>query len=188
MSPRLAPPRLVPGDLDLLERRARELASGAGGGGEEEAGNDRLVAFHLGANPCAVDAGAVERALPRIPSVLPVPGLDGSERAITWVDERPVPVVDLAGAAAGAERAAPLLSGLPAVVLGTAHGPVAVAVDGPLELREERQAGAAPAAGGEEAGGEEGGLRPRLRGRLADGTSVLDPAWMVAWAGRAARP
>jgi chemotaxis signal transduction protein len=188
MSPRLAPPRLVPGDLDLLERRARELASGAGGGGEEEAGNDRLVAFHLGANPCAVDAGAVERALPRIPSVLPVPGLDGSERAITWVDERPVPVVDLAGAAAGAERAAPLLSGLPAVILGTAHGPVAVAVDGPLELREERQAGAAPAAGGEEAGGEEGGLRPRLRGRLADGTSVLDPAWMVAWAGRAARP
>jgi len=182
VNPPLAPPRLVPGDLDLLERRARELASGETGGGEE-AGNDRLVAFRLGGSPCAVDAGAVERAIPRIPSVLPVPTADGSERAITWVDERPVPVADLAGAAAGAERAAPLLSGLPAVVLGTPHGPVAVAVDGPLELREDRLAGAASAAGEEEPG-----FRPRLSGRLADGTSVLDAGWMVAWAGRAARP
>ncbi|HSN91434.1 MAG TPA: chemotaxis protein CheW [Anaeromyxobacteraceae bacterium] len=180
--PGIEPPRLIPGDIEMLERRARALASGGPGEADEVAG-DRLVAFRLGGNPCAVDALAVERALPRIPPVLPVPAMDGFERAITWVDERPMPVADLAGAAAGEARAAPDLSGLPAIVVATPQGPVAVAVDGPLELREDRLAGSAPPAREDEPG-----LRPRLRGRLPDGTSVLDEEWMAAWAARAVRP
>jgi chemotaxis signal transduction protein len=180
--PPLAPPRLLAGDVDLLERRARELAAGVAEDGEEGR-LERVVAFRLGDRPCAVDAGAVERALVRIASVLPVPSADGSERAIIWVEERPIPVVDLAGAVGGAERAAALLPGLPAVVLETPEGPVAVAVDGPIELREERLVGAAPLAREEAAG-----PRPRLAGRLGDGTSVLDASWMVAWARRSARP
>lgn len=178
----LAPPRLVAEDIGLLERRARELATGSDEGGEEGR-LDRLVAFRLGDRPCAVDAAVVERAIARLASVLPIPAADGTERAVTWVDECPIPVVDLAGAAGGAERAAALLPGLPAVVLSTSDGPVAVAVDGPIELLEDRLS--ATAAPGQD---DAGSLRPRLCGSLADGTSVLDASWMVGWAGRAARP
>lgn len=179
-SPRPAPPRLVPQDLEVLERRARELAAGEERP-DERASGERLVLFRILGLPCAVAAAPVERAVSRLLGATPVPTAEGTDRTVAFVEEQPLPVADLAGAASGAERSAAELAGAPALVLATPEGPVAVAVEGPLDLREDRLAGAAR-------GGEEratAGLR--LAGRLADGTSVLDPDWLLAWAGRVAR-
>jgi chemotaxis signal transduction protein len=173
---------VVASDLGVLEDRARALAADAAA--DDAAGSgQRLVAFRLGGRPCAVSAGAVERAVSRLPPGLDVPSSDGAERPVTWVDERPVLVADLAGALSGAPRRAAALAGSPAVVVTTPDGAVAVAVEGPLELREEDlRAVSSP---GDDAGQ---GLRPRVSGALADGTSVLDPMWLVGWAARAAQP
>jgi hypothetical protein len=179
-SSRLTPPRLVPRDLEILERRARELVSGDGQA-DDRAGAERLVLFRVLGLPCAVPAAPVERALSRLLGATPVPTADGRDRIVAFVEEQPLPVADLAGAASGAERPAAELSGAPALVLTTPEGPVAVAVEGPLDLREDRLAGAAQAADERAAAGL------RLAGRLADGTSVLDAAWLLAWAARVAR-
>ena len=173
-------PRLAPRDVEILEQRARALAGGAGGD-EGEAGRVRLVQFRLAGGACGVEAAAVERAVSRLAGAVAVPMADGTERAVAFVDERPVPVADLAGALAGARRRASELSGAPALVVGSPQGSVAVAVDGPLELAE-----AAVAAAAAEASGSPDA--PRLLGRLADGTVLLDPAWLAAWAGRAVAP
>ncbi len=179
---RLAPARIVPEDVDVLELRALALAAPAGlHDAEEEAGRSRLVLFHLLGLPCALDATAVERAVARLTGATSIPTTAGADRAVAFVEEQPVPVVDLAGAAEGAARRAEELAGGPALVLSTPAGPVALAVEAPLDLREERLSGAVA----EELESGVAGLR--LAGRLADGTSVLDAGWLVEWAGKAAR-
>ncbi len=171
-------PRIVVGDEEILARRARALASGRDGEGDAAAAT-RLVAFRLRGRACAVASGVVARAI-----VLAAPGAvpvaDGAERAVAFVEERPVPVADLAGATAGRARAAPSLSGAPALVVETAEGPVAVAVEGPLELAEDRLAAAAAPGAAEEV--------PRLAGRLAGGAVLVDAAWLAQWAAEAVRP
>jgi hypothetical protein len=59
----------------------------------------------------------------------------------------------------------------------TATGEVAVVVDGPLDLAEDRLLAAT--ADGAAAG------PVRLAGRLAGGAALLDPDWLPAWAGEA---
>lgn len=178
MTERLPVPRLLPSDVELLERRARALA--AGGAGEERAGGEALlVGFHLGERPCALDSAVVERAVSRLAPPVAVPLAGGGERLVAFVEERPVPVVDLAGLVAGAPRAAAVLAGRPAVVVTTGIGSVAVAVDGPLDLLEDRLV-AVTAAGDEAA--------IRVAGRLAGGGTALDAAWLQGWAEKAARP
>jgi chemotaxis signal transduction protein len=175
---RLPLPRVVPGDAEVLERRARALAAGEAGE-DSGAGLLRLVAFRLGGRPCAVDSAVVARAVV-LASPMAIPVADGSERPVAFVEERPLPVADLAGAAAGGTRAAAALSGAPALVLETADGMVAVAVEGPLELAEDRlAAAAAPGATGEV---------PRVAGRLAGGAALVDAPWLSAWAAKAVRP
>jgi hypothetical protein len=172
-------PRVVPGDAQVLERRARALASGRE---VDEALADlvALVSFRLRGRPCAVESAVVDRAVV-LAAPFAVPLADGSERAVAFVEERPLPVVDLAGTSAGSPRPAAELAGAPALVVGTPEGPVAVAVEGPVELAEDAiSAGAVQGA----AGGED----LRLAGRLAGGAALVDAAWLVAWAGKAARP
>ncbi|HUL58706.1 MAG TPA: hypothetical protein VLU43_05500 [Anaeromyxobacteraceae bacterium] len=174
-------PRLVPRDVEVLEQRARDLASGV----EEGAGDAarlRLVEFRLAGGACGIEARAVEHAVSRLSGAVAVPMSDGTERAVAFVNERPVPVADLAGTLAGKGRSAAELSGAAALVVASPRGPVAVVVEGPLELAEAAMVAAAP---GEAAQAADG---PRLAGRLADGTSLLDPEWLAAWAGRAVAP
>jgi hypothetical protein len=64
-------------------------------------------------------------------------------------------------------------------VVTTGIGSVAVAVDGPLDLLEDRLAALAVA-------GESGPIR--AAGVLAGGCTALDAAWVQAWAEKAARP
>jgi len=177
---RLPVPTIVAEDADALERRARALAAGDRDGREDAAGLLRLVTFRLGGAPCAVETGPIERAVV-LPAPVAVPLADGGERPVAFVDERPVPVVDLAGFAAGAPRRAEALGGAPALVVATDGGPVAVAVEGPLELAEDRLAAAAAP---ERAAGD--GVR--LAGRLAGGAALLDADWLRAFAGKAAAP
>jgi hypothetical protein len=177
---RIAPARIVPRDLERLQERARSLAADADAG-EAEAGTTRLVLFRIQGLPCAIDAAPVTRAVSRLHGATPVPTASGRDRTVAFVEEQPLPVADLAGAASGMDRGAAALAGAPALVLATPDGPVAVSVEGPLDLREERLAGSVPAGLESVAGGL------RLSGRLADGTSVVDPAWLVAWASKAAR-
>jgi hypothetical protein len=163
--------------VDVLERRACELASRATL--EPVSAEQRAVSFQLRGRPCAVDASVVERALARLTRPLTVPVADGVDRMVAFIDERPMPVVDLAGMAAGRVRGAAALEGRPAVVVSTGLGPVAVAVDGPLELLEDHlAAGAAP--------GDPAEIR--TVGVLGGGAIALDPAWLQEWAEKAARP
>lgn len=176
MTTSLRVPELIPRDPELLERRARELATGAVA---EEATRvlDRLVSFTLGGAACAVDAAVLERAVARLARPLPVPREAGADRLVAFVDERPVPVVDLCAYAAGQARAPEALEAQPALLVITTVGPVAVAVDGPLELVEDHLAFAAE-------GGDPAPIR--AAGRLSSGLLALDPAWLQDWAEKAA--
>jgi chemotaxis signal transduction protein len=180
VSGRLPVPRVRFRDAEVLEARARALAGGAAaeGGGARPL---RVVTFRLRGRACAVDASAVERAVV-LASPFGVPLADGSERPVAFVEERPVPVADLAGATAGAPRRTEELAGAPALVVATPGGPVAVAVQGPLDLAEEALREAAPA------DGEPEGEGLRVAGRLAGGAALLDAAWLGAWARKAASP
>ena len=179
MTGRLPIPRIVPGDEAVLEQRARALASTAEPGEVDAERLLRLVAFRLRGAACAVESAVVARAVV-LSAPLAIPVADGSERPVAYVEERPVPVADLAGAACGRARPASALSGAPAVVVETPDGPVAVAVEGPLELAEDRLAASAPQGGGEEV--------PRVAGRLGGGADLVDARWLAAWAAKAVRP
>jgi hypothetical protein len=171
-------PRLVALEPDRLEARARALAAPADAAGDETSGLVHVVAFRLGPLACAVLTSVVERAVVGLSRPLGVPLGTGGERAVVFVEEMPLPVADLTGHAAGAQRTAAALEGAPALVITTDGGAIAVAVDGPLDLAEDRLAARQPPIDGE---------RVRLAGRLAGGASLLDAAWLVAWAREAVR-
>jgi len=177
VSARLTSPRVTVMDAELLEHRARKLAAGAAA--EDDAtGIVRVVTFRLRGRACAVETAIVERAVV-LSAPFAVPVADGSERAVAFVEERPVPIADLAGVVDRAPRRAARLAGSPAIVVETSGGPVAVAVEGPIELAEDRLSGAA-----EERAGEDD---LRLAGILASGAVLLDAPWLAAWAERSAR-
>ncbi len=178
MTTSLTVPELRIADLDVLERRARDLATGSVSEGLSQ-GEERLVSFRLRGRPCAVDARVVERAVARLARPLPVPLQEGGERLVAFVEERPVPVVDLEGWATGTPRDAAALEAHPVLLVTTDLGPVAVAVEGPLELLEDHVALTA-------VGNDPAPLR--MLGVLAGGTDALDPAWLREWAERTAQP
>ncbi len=167
--------RIRSGARAALEAAARDLARAEGEAAESGPGL-QAVAFGLGGERCAVEASAVARAVRRLGAVVPVPLAGGGERLVAFVDERPVPVIDLSRG-----RSPEDLPGAPALLVSLETGPVAVAVEGPLELSEAPIALAAqPVPDDPE--------RPRLVGRLADGTSVVDADWMRRFAARALAP
>jgi hypothetical protein len=137
------------------------------------------VTFRLDEVACAVEAALVERAVLRLSVLMSVPLSDGGERAVAFVDECPVPVLDLAGFAARRLRGADGLRGLPALVIAGPEGRVAIAVDGPVELAQESLAAAAA---------EDAGDRIPIAGRLAGGAALLRSAWLLEWVGKAAAP
>jgi chemotaxis signal transduction protein len=173
----LPQPRIVVGDAEALERRARALAEPEA---EEAAAGDalRVVVFRLGGARCAVDAAVVERAVVALAHPFAVPLASGEERTVAFVEERPVAVVDLAGAAGAGPRSAAALGGCPALVLRAAESAVAVVVDGPLELAEDRVVASA-------VDPDDGGVAVRIAGRLASGAALVDGGWLAAWAGKA---
>lgn len=181
MSGRALPvPRLVPRGVAELERRARALAAGAEADAGPAAAALPVVTFRLAGATCALVTAVVERAVSRLAAVVPVPLAAGGERAVVFVEDRPLPVLDLAGLAAGSPRAAGALAGQPALVLPAAAGAAVVVVEGPLELAEE-----ALVASAVEDAVDEG--RVRLAGRLAGGAQLLDAGWLLEWAGKAIR-
>jgi hypothetical protein len=173
---RLAPARIATRDVAELERRAGALATGEV---ESQAAPSGAlsVTFRLGGVPCGLEASAVERAVLRLATVFAVPLAAGGERTAAFVDERALPVVDLVRPA----RDVQTLRDAPALVLAIDSGPIAVAVEGPLELSEAALAVATEPAAAD-------GDAPRLSGRLADGTSVLDAGWVRRFASRALSP
>jgi chemotaxis signal transduction protein len=186
VTPALPVPRIVVDDVEALDRRAAALAAPP----PDEAHTDvlRVVVFRLGATTCAVEAAAVERAVVALASPFAVPLASGGDRTVAFVEERPVPVVDLVAFAAAGGGASARHSGdarapdaRPALVLRTADGPVAALVDGPLELAEDRLTATAI----EDSGAAAAGVL--LAGRLAGGGALVDAAWLAAWAWKAAR-
>jgi hypothetical protein len=158
--------------VEVLEGRARALAA-EGRGVAEASDAVQAVTFHLGRVACAIEAALVARAVLRLGGLVAVPLGDGAERAVAFVDERPVPVLDLAGFAARAPRPAEALAGRPALVIAARAGEVALAVDGPLDLANEALV---PCAGGD------AGERVPVAGRLAGGAALLASAWVSEWA------
>lgn len=173
---RLAPPRLRidPGDEARLASQARTVAGGAAA--PDLAGLAvALVTFTVGGRACAVEAGAVERAVARLGPTSAVPLAGGGARLVAWVDEQPVAVTDLGALAGLAPRAPAALALAPAFLVETPLGVVAVAVEGPLELAEDRLALAA----GQALAGLPG---LGLAGRLAGGAALLSSTWLLACA------
>jgi len=171
------PFRIRPGGRAALEAAARALAGRDEDAGESVAGL-LAVTFRLGGDRCAVEAGVVQRAVLRLGGVVPVPLAAGGERLVAFVEERPVPVVDLSRPG---PRTPEDLSAAPALLLSLESGPVAVAVEGPLDLSE------APIAQAAESAREDPEV-PRLVGRLADGVSLIDAEWMRRFAARTLAP
>jgi hypothetical protein len=180
VSPRLLPPvRIVPRDPEILERRARVLAGAAEESTDEGSAQAcAYLLFRVTNLPCAVEMSAVMRAVSRLGRVVSVPVAGGADRAVAFVEERPFAVVDLITTGGAPSRSVEELRHAPALVLAAAAGPVAVAVEGPLELAEEPVVDLSPAA---EKGESD---LPRLRGRLASGASLYDAKWLIAWAAR----
>lgn len=174
---RIPLPRLLVRDAAALERRARALADA--GSAERAEATEPFVAFRLGGHPCAVRAEVVSRAVVALARPVLVPLAGGGERAVAFVDERPLSVVDLAGFAAGGARGADALAGVPALVVDGGAAPVAVAVEGPLELVEDRVAARAPEPAG-------GGVR--IAAVLASGAALVDGRWLAALAAGTATP
>lgn len=173
---RLAPPRLRvdPAGEARLARQARALARGEeGGAADGAAGSLQVVTFALGGQALAVAARVVERAVARLGATAAVPLGGGGQRLVAWVEEVPVPVTDLGALAGLPARGAEALSRAPALVVATAAGPVALAVEGPLSLAEARLALGA-------GGALEGAAGLGLAGRLDGGAALLDGAWLAA--------
>jgi hypothetical protein len=172
----LTPASIAIADQAELERRAGALARG--GAAEDAAPTGSVsVTFRLGGARCAIEASTVDRAVLRLGAVFVVPLASGGERAATFVDERPLPVIDLLRPARGLEG----LRGAPALVVALEAGPVALAVEGPLDLSDaavEAAAEPSPLDGDD----------PPLVGRLSDGAALLDPRWLRRFAARAFAP
>ncbi len=179
---RLAPPRLRvdPADEARLSSQARTVALGAAALDVDRL-DVALVTFSVGGRACALEARAVERAVARLGLTSAVPLAGGGARLVAWVDEQPVAVTDLAALAGLASRTAAALALAPAFLIATPLGTVAVAVEGPLELAEDRLALAAGPA-------LEGLPGLGLAGRLANGAALLSAAWLVACAAGAPPP
>ncbi len=171
----IPPVRIAVADAEELERRAVALASG-------EAAREAApvaaasVTFRLGGVPCAVEAAAVERAVLRLATVVAVPLAAGGARTAAFIDERPLPVVDLRRPV----REPAALGDAPALVIAGPTGAVVLAVEGPLDLTEAPVTAAAEPTAGDE--------RPRIAGRLADGTALFDTAWIRRLASLALAP
>lgn len=175
---RIAPVHVLTRDPDVLERRARALAAGGAGAEEERPADLVLVAFRLGSLPCAVETRIVQRVVARLGGAILVPRADGGERLVSFVEERPVAVADLVSLGCDGPRAPAGIADSPALLVDAGGALVAVAVDGPLELVEERVAHLSPV------DPETDTARPRMAGALANGTSVFDPDWLTGWAVR----
>ncbi|MGC4121259.1 MAG: hypothetical protein QM765_43115 [Myxococcales bacterium] len=181
MSPlRLPLERLVPAEVDLpvLEERARRLCADVAC-----AADPRpvllVVRFYLAGERWAVTVGGLQRALVAVGAVHAIPSASGPARAVAFVDEEPVPVFDLCGAV-GPSREPRSLALAPALVLRDGVGPLAVAVEGPLDLDEAvlLQKASSPA------------LRASalpLAGRLEGGAGLLDLDVLRERASRALR-
>lgn len=179
MSPlRLPLERIVPcaDELPLLEERARRLAGGAGAQAETRP-TLLVVRFALAGRTWALEACALERVLAALGPVHALPAEEGPARAIAFLEEDPVPVLDLCGLE-GTARPPRALERAPALVMRDLDGPLALAVEGPLDLEEL-------AVTHSTTGLREAGLP--VAGRLADGTLLLDGEDLRQRASRAVR-
>jgi chemotaxis signal transduction protein len=165
---------IEPGGEERLARQARVLAR-AGMEAPTETGADErtVVTFQLGGHACAVEAQAIERAVARLGPTVAVPLAAGGQRLVAWVEEQPVPLTDLFTLVGLSARPGLALAHAPALLVSTRAGAVALAVEGPLLLAEDRLAQAVGAA----LAGHEG---LRLVGRLAGGASLIDVGWLLA--------
>jgi hypothetical protein len=172
----LAPVNIAISDEAELERRAVALARDEVEREAAPAGSIS-VTFQLGAARCALEATAVERAVLRLGEVFAIPLAGGGDRAATFVDERPVPVVDLVRPGREIEA----LRQVPALLVAVESGSVAVAVEAPLDLSDAPLVATAEPAPTD-------GDEPRLAGRLSDGSALLDTNWIRRFAARAFEP
>ncbi len=163
----------------LLEDRARRLALSEPATAATGA-RLTLVAFRLLGHALAVEASGVRIAQPLAGKVTPLAGAPAGVAGLALVESAPTLVVDLARAL-GQPRSRGALASAPLLCLVGAD-PVAVAVEGPLELLDVD--GWLP-------------LDPRLQrphdmalaGRVPDGPFVVEAGWLAATvAGWCAQP
>jgi chemotaxis protein histidine kinase CheA len=166
-----------PADVAVLEDRARQLAQGQAAPAVED--RRLVVRFQLGGQPWAVESRELQHALAQIGPVIRVPGDGGRGRLVAFFHERPLPVFDL-DELVEQGRSPERLARAPALVLRDEEGPIACAVEGPLDLAELAVTHTAAAFALR-------ALALPLAGRLSDGAMLFDVEGLRQRASRAVR-
>lgn len=157
-----------PSDLQVLAERAKALAR-EDAEAQAQATGELFVSFASAGLKLAVAEPRVLRMVPRVGTLHSVPG---SRVHLSWIDMRPLVVVDLASAF-GDRREVEALSQAPGLIL-RASPSVVVALSGPLDLVEDalsRDAGH----------GAWPHDRSALRGTLGGGSYLLSEQWLEQW-------
>ncbi len=158
--------RVADGSRARLEEAARALAGDAAA---QEESSVLLVQFGLGGEPHAVELGVVERAVTHFPEVVPLAGTRGKVKGTAFFDGVAHVVVDLLEGTGRPPRSLEEIERSPALVVDREGVPMALAVEGPLELAEVPAGWAAKAVAGEGVG---------VAARLPNGVLVLATEWL----------
>jgi hypothetical protein len=158
-------------DAAVLDGRA--LALERDSGSEPETRLRQLASFRLGPAECATEILAIARAVVRLGEVLPIAGTAPVFRGIAFVENFPVPVVDLASLGRTVPRPLSALAAGPALMVEKGPRRVAVAVEGPLDLLEEELS--------EGAGSQAGPGVVRFAGATRSGALVVSSEWLSQW-------
>ncbi len=132
---------VVPGAQERLRAAARALETEA----VVEEAPQLMVQFGLGGTAYAVELSAIDRAITQFGEVIPLPGAPASIRGTAFLDGVPHVVADLLEAAGHPRRALDVLERSPALVVHREGVPLAIAVEGPLELTEVAVSGVSAA-------------------------------------------
>lgn len=162
--------RISPRARQVLEGRAQQLAQGKHLLAQEE--HEDFVGFRLASIPCAVRFSGVERVLLRLGTITWVAGAREGIRGVVFLDHVPYLVAELPSG--GPPRSLSVLASQPGLVV-RAPVPLVAAVEGPLELLEDRVVGR-PTSGTERL--------PELvevEASLCGGSLLLSTEWLAKW-------
>jgi chemotaxis signal transduction protein len=162
---------VTPSDVGLLEARAKQLSIAAEVDSLDE--SRMAVTFQIGSGRFALDMELLDRAVTRLGTVAALPHAGSAMRGVAFVDGVPHLVFDLCERTLSAPRSLTAISAGPALLVRDHTRPLAIAVDGPLDLLPVRSNAAS-------ALDEQDVASVRIAGRLEDGTLRLSPSWFLA--------
>jgi chemotaxis signal transduction protein len=157
--------KVAAGAEERLQAAARSLTET----GADESASQLLVQFGLGGEPHAVELWMVERAVTSFPEIVPLAGAPARVCGAAFLEGVAHIVVDLLEATGRPRRKLEILQHSPALVVDREGVPLALAVEGPLELAEVSGTWRASTSSASGVG---------VAGRLPSGVLVLASEWL----------